>query len=223
MHAWLISRNIGLVKLVYQIRMDYPIVKHPTAGVLLPPSNRLICDRWFNLIHSRCRYNAVQYNMILDTSFWWMAYNINQNLNHQNTSHSSPDRARYRVSFMKILEKINRVIVAPHCTLCAWDSRWCCDRDHSWLLQPMLNVRWYLPHTFVKLLGGRDDVIKWKHSPRSWPFVRGTTGHRWIPVRPVMRNFDISFDLCLNKRLSKQSKRGDLTRHRVHYEVTVMF
>ena len=24
-----------------------------------------------------------------------------------------------------------------------------------------------------------DDVIKWKHFPRYWPFVRGI--HRWIP------------------------------------------
>ena len=35
------------------------------------------------------------------------------------------------------------------------------------------------------------DVIKWKHFPRNWPFVRGI--HRWI-------------DLRLNKRLSKQSR-----------------
>ena len=26
-----------------------------------------------------------------------------------------------------------------------------------------------------------DDVIKWKHFPRHWPFVRGIHGHRWIP------------------------------------------
>ena len=45
-----------------------------------------------------------------------------------------------------------------------------------------------------------DDVIKWKHFPRYWPFVRG------IPAqRPVTRNFDVFFDLSLNKRLSKQS------------------
>ena len=25
-----------------------------------------------------------------------------------------------------------------------------------------------------------DDVIKWKHFPRDWPFVREFTGHRWI-------------------------------------------
>ena len=27
-----------------------------------------------------------------------------------------------------------------------------------------------------------DDFIKWKHFPRYWPFVRGTTDHRWIPL-----------------------------------------
>ena len=52
-----------------------------------------------------------------------------------------------------------------------------------------------------------DDVIKWKHFPRYWPFVREI--HR-SPVnspiqRPVTRSFDIFFDLRLNKRLSKQS------------------
>ena len=51
------------------------------------------------------------------------------------------------------------------------------------------------------------DVIKWKHFPCYWPFVRGI--HR-SPVnlpaqRPVTRSFDVFFDLRLNKRLSKQS------------------
>ena len=27
---------------------------------------------------------------------------------------------------------------------------------------------------------GHDDVIKWKHFPRHWPFVRGIPVHRWI-------------------------------------------
>ena len=58
------------------------------------------------------------------------------------------------------------------------------------------------------ILGGirdvRYDVIKWKHFPRYWPFVRGihrpSAGHR-----PVMRSFDVFLDLRLNKRVSKQS------------------
>ena len=42
-----------------------------------------------------------------------------------------------------------------------------------------------------------DDVIKWKHFPWYWPFVRG------IHWSPVTRSFDVFFDLRLNKRLSK--------------------
>ena len=68
-----------------------------------------------------------------------------------------------------------------------------------------------------------DDVIKWKHVPRHWPFVREFTGHRWFPAqRPVTRNFDVLFDLHLNKRLSKQSWGWWLRRHHAHYDVTVM-
>ena len=41
-----------------------------------------------------------------------------------------------------------------------------------------------------------DYVIKWKHIPRYWPFVR---------QRPVTQSFDVYFDMHPNKRLSKQS------------------
>ena len=56
----------------------------------------------------------------------------------------------------------------------------------------------------VVLLDIHDDVIKWKHFPRYWSFVRGI--HR-SPVnslhkRPVMRSFDVYFDLCPNTWLS---------------------
>ena len=51
-----------------------------------------------------------------------------------------------------------------------------------------------------------DDVIKWKHFPRYWPFVRGINRSGDFPAqRPVARSFYVFFDLRLNKRLSKQS------------------
>ena len=31
------------------------------------------------------------------------------------------------------------------------------------------------------LTDDHDDVIKWKHFPRNWPFVRGIHRSRWIP------------------------------------------
>ena len=53
-----------------------------------------------------------------------------------------------------------------------------------------------------------DDIIKWKHFPCYWPFVWGI---HWSLVdslkRPVTQSFDVFFDLCLNKHLSKQSRR----------------
>ena len=48
------------------------------------------------------------------------------------------------------------------------------------------------------IICSHDEVIKWKHFPRYWPFVRGI--HR----SPVTQIFDVFFDLRLNKRLSKQ-------------------
>ena len=53
-----------------------------------------------------------------------------------------------------------------------------------------------------------DEVIKWKHFPRYWAFLRG------INRSPVdfphkgsaTWNFGIFFYLCLNKRLSEQSR-----------------
>ena len=54
-------------------------------------------------------------------------------------------------------------------------------------------------NTTVWIFRIHDDVIKWKHFPRYWPFVREFTGHRWIPRRKqVTQNFDVFFDLRLN-------------------------
>ena len=55
-----------------------------------------------------------------------------------------------------------------------------------------------------------DDVIKWKHFSRYWPF--NCEGHSPITgefpsQRPVTWSFDVLFDLRLNKRLSKLSIR----------------
>ena len=67
-----------------------------------------------------------------------------------------------------------------------------------------------------------DDVIKWKHFPRYWPFVRRI--HR-SPVnsqqRPATWSFDVFFDPRPNKWLNKQSwgwwsetQSSSLWRHR---------
>ena len=84
-----------------------------------------------------------------------------------------------------------------------------CDwSDQRPLLLTEMNFRaWIGNSTHPKQQ--HDNVIKWKHFLRYWPFSRRI--HR-SPVnsphkRPLTRSFDVFFDLRLKKRLSKRSWR----------------
>ena len=59
-----------------------------------------------------------------------------------------------------------------------------------------------------------DDVIKWKHFPRYWPFVRGVTGG-FPSQRPVRRSFDF-FSLIFTWTNDWTNNRDacDLRHHR---------
>ena len=69
-----------------------------------------------------------------------------------------------------------------------------------------------------------DDVIKWKKIPRYWPFVRGI--HRSTvnsPHKGQWRGALIFSLICTWKNgWVNNREAGDLRRHRVHYDVTVM-
>ena len=55
------------------------------------------------------------------------------------------------------------------------------------------------------------------------PLCGEFTGHRWIPhKRPVTRSFDVFFNLRLNNGWANIREAGDLRRHRVHYDVTII-
>ena len=71
----------------------------------------------------------------------------------------------------------------------------------------------------------RDDVIKWKHFPRYWPFERGNspvTGE-FPAQRPVMRSFDVSLICAWVNGWVTSREAGDLRRHRAHYDVIVLW
>ena len=69
-----------------------------------------------------------------------------------------------------------------------------------------------------------DDVIKWKHFPRNWPFVRGI--HR-SPVNSQHKGQwrgALMFSLIgvwINSWVNNR-EAGDWRRYGVHYDVTVM-
>ena len=69
-----------------------------------------------------------------------------------------------------------------------------------------------------------DVVIKWKHFPRYWPFVRGI--HRSPVNSPHKGQWRgaLMFSLICTRINGwvNNGKAGDLGRHRAHYDVTVM-
>ena len=88
------------------------------------------------------------------------------------------------------------------------------------------SLRWILQNatTIVVVTWEHDDVIKWKHFPRYWPFVRGI--HR-SPVNSTHKGQwrgALMFSLictCMDGWVINR-EAGDLRRHRAHYAVTVM-
>ena len=74
------------------------------------------------------------------------------------------------------------------------------------------------------LTNGHDDVIKWKHFPRNWPFVRGI---HWSTVNSPHKGQwrgALMFSLICIWRNDWVNNReaGDLRRYRAHYGVILM-
>ena len=76
----------------------------------------------------------------------------------------------------------------------------------------------------VYIVSEHDDVIKWKHFPRYWPFVRViyrspvNSPHKGQWRRALMYSL-----ICvwINGWVNNR-EAGDLRRHRTHYDVIVM-
>ena len=81
-----------------------------------------------------------------------------------------------------------------------------------------------LCHAYSMMTNTHDDVIKWKHFPHCWPFVRGI---HWSPVNSPHRGHwrgALMFSLIcawLNGWVNSREV-SDLRRHRAHYDVIVI-
>ena len=104
----------------------------------------------------------------------------------------------------------------PMCWIRNGESRWCYLKQSR--CQSLVLIQ------FRRLGHGHDDVIKWKHFPRNWPFVRGI--HRSPVNSPHKSQWrgTLMFSLIyvwihgwVNNR-----EAGDLRRYRARYDVTVM-
>ena len=92
---------------------------------------------------------------------------------------------------------------------------------HRLCCKVYLTVHW---NTAANNAHGHDDVMKWKHFPRYWPFVRGI--HRSpvnSPHKGQWRGALMFYLICawINGWVNNR-EAGDLRRHRAHYDVIVM-
>ena len=94
-----------------------------------------------------------------------------------------------------------------------WSTAWSCQS--------------IIPHDIHRARQDRkdhDNVIKWKHFPRYWPFLRGI--HRWpmnYPHKSHWRGALMFHWICAwINGCANNREAGDLRRHRAHYDVTVM-
>ena len=77
----------------------------------------------------------------------------------------------------------------------------------------------------TRQLAKHDDVIKWKHFPRYWPFVRGIHRSLVNPLHKGQWRGALMFSIIcawINRWVYNRTA-GDLRRHRAHYDVIVMF
>ena len=88
----------------------------------------------------------------------------------------------------------------------------------------MWSVSLWLYHQCFQIHVIHDDVIKWKHFPRYWPFVRAI--HRSpvnSPHKGQWRGALMFSLICVWINGSVNNREaGDLRRYRAYYDVTVM-
>ena len=69
-----------------------------------------------------------------------------------------------------------------------------------------------------------NNVIKWKHFPRYWPFVRGIYRSPLDSPHKGQRRGALKYSLIYawTKGWSNIRDAGDLRPHRAHYDITIM-
>ena len=104
------------------------------------------------------------------------------------------------------------------------DKRLCKQSGRRWFETPSRSLwRHSNATSTVVVIDGRfhDDVIKWKHFPRYWPFVRGPVNcpHKGQWHRALMFTL-----ICarINDWVNNR-EAGDLRRYRTHFDVIVMY
>ena len=119
------------------------------------------------------------------------------------------------------LPSTHNVVLPDESTACPYQMKW-------WLRPPKQASRAWIsihnPRFLLLLPRSYDGVIKWKHFPRNWTFVRGI--HR-SPVNSPHKGqwrgalmFSLTCD-WINDWVNNR-EAGDFRRYRAHYDVILM-
>ena len=104
----------------------------------------------------------------------------------------------------------NEGIVYENCSMCILDKHYNWTCFYLWFASAeycKCNIGVWMKMTFSMTIIIHDDVIKWTHFPRYWPFVRGIYRSPVNSPHKDKWRFDVFCDLRLKKMLSKQSRR----------------
>ena len=139
----------------------------------------------------------------------------------------------YVLTFMFVwrLCKWIEICTKPRCTI-EWNVVKICQsvRDLCVIFHPDIEKtnRQTIIHGKTQILAtnkySHDDVIKWKHFPRYWPFVREIYSSPVNSPHKGQRRGALMFSLIcvwINGWVNT-GEGGDLRRYRAHYDVTVM-
>ena len=136
---------------------------------------------------------------------------------------------RTEISFTSIMTSltftdfIKNICILYLTTWYDFDVTWTSRRLKSPVTRLLVGQRFQINHTWdIKV--PHDDVIKWKHFPRYWPFVRGI--HRSpvnFPHKGRWRRALMFSLICarINGWVNNR-EAGDLRRHRAHCNVIVI-
>ena len=86
-------------------------------------------------------------------------------------------------------------------------------RHHGLVQEKVTSLLMPWSYVFLASTHRHDDVIKWRHFPHYWPFVRGIQRSLIIPITKSSDaelwcfHLPLMFYWCLNKELGKQSRR----------------
>ena len=130
-------------------------------------------------------------------------------------------------SIMKPRQNANNVHNSrdARCVLYQYDTKMI-EIGPPWIINRSHKSTVHLPYTplCTTLEQTHDDIIKWKHFPRYWPFVRGI--HRSPVNSPHKGQWRGAFMFTLIcARINgwvNTREAGDLRRYRAHYDVIVM-